>query len=212
VVAKTTEVSIEGLGAPLVLSVLVDRQQFENDVEAETAGVWPEAWSLFGVIWPAGLKLAATLLAQPVPATVLEVGCGLAIPSMVMARRGTRVLATDVHPRAGDFLRHNAQRNGLAEIPFAVANWARPEASLGHFDMVVGSDVLYEQSHPHVLAEFMARHTRIDSQVVLTDPDRGNRPKFMRALQSAGFEVQSARADDERFGFRGHVLRATRTQ
>src|SRR5215204_3846485 len=47
--------------------------------------------------WPSGVGLAGRLHDDP-PApgtTVLEVGCGLALPSVVAARAGAYVLATD---------------------------------------------------------------------------------------------------------------------
>src|ERR687897_1647997 len=47
--------------------------------------------------WPSGVGLAGALYDDP-PAegtTVLELGCGLALPSVIAARAGATVLATD---------------------------------------------------------------------------------------------------------------------
>lgn len=46
-------------------------------------------------------------------ATVLEVGCGAGVASLVAARSGARVVATDVNPAAVGLLRRNARANGL---------------------------------------------------------------------------------------------------
>src|SRR6201991_5334166 len=47
--------------------------------------------------WPAGVGLAGHLHDHPVEpgTTVLELGCGLALPSVIAAQQGAQVLATD---------------------------------------------------------------------------------------------------------------------
>ena len=49
---------------------------------------------------------------------ILEVGCGLALPSLVLAGRGADITATDYHPLAGEFLERNARENGVPAISF----------------------------------------------------------------------------------------------
>jgi release factor glutamine methyltransferase len=59
------------------------------------------------------------LLARAVHATVrpgqafLEVGCGAGLVSLVAARTGAAVTATDLNPHAVALLQHNARQNGL---------------------------------------------------------------------------------------------------
>lgn len=43
----------------------------------------------------------------------LEVGCGAGVASLVAARAGAHVVATDVNPAAVALTRHNARENGL---------------------------------------------------------------------------------------------------
>ncbi len=45
--------------------------------------------------------------------TVLELGCGAGVASLVAARSGADVVATDVNPEAVRLLRRNARANGL---------------------------------------------------------------------------------------------------
>src|SRR3954454_11895919 len=47
--------------------------------------------------WPSGVGLAGHLHDPPLTpgTTVLELGCGLALPSVIAAQQGARVLATD---------------------------------------------------------------------------------------------------------------------
>lgn len=76
-------------------------------------------------LWPAGLSLASALAAAPPPhpgLQVLELGCGLALPSIVAARSGARVLATDSSPDAVAYAAHGLALNGV-EASVAQADW-----------------------------------------------------------------------------------------
>ena len=73
---------------------------------------------------------------------VLELGCGLGLPSLVAAARGAEVTAVDWARDAVDLLRRNAVRNGLA-LACEVHDWRRPLP--GRFDLALAADVLYER-------------------------------------------------------------------
>lgn len=73
---------------------------------------------------------------------VLELGCGLGLPSLVAAARGAEVTAVDWAEDAVVLLRQNAARNGLALVS-EVHDWRQP---LGRtFDLAIAADVLYER-------------------------------------------------------------------
>ena len=74
-----------------------------------------EDWSpMFGVIWGACRALNQRLSTVDLQgARVLELGCGLALPSMVAARQGATVTATDQHPETERFLAENLVRNEI---------------------------------------------------------------------------------------------------
>ena len=63
--------------------------------------------------WPSGTALAQALAVDPPPARarVLELGCGLAAPSIVAARAGAVVLATDGATDAVAFAAHSLALN-----------------------------------------------------------------------------------------------------
>jgi predicted nicotinamide N-methyase len=74
--------------------------------------------------------------------SVLELGCGLGVPSLVAATRGAEVTAVDWAEDAVLLLRRNARRNGLT-LAAEQHDWREP---LGHtFDLAVAADVLYER-------------------------------------------------------------------
>jgi predicted nicotinamide N-methyase len=100
-------------------------------------------------LWPAARALAAAM--PPVAGLdVVELGCGLGVPSLVAAARGARVTATDWAADAVDLLRRNAARNGV-ELTVERRDWR--DAWTGRFDLALAADVLYERRNVEPLVE-----------------------------------------------------------
>ena len=171
---------------------LRDRQQFSDpDGEAERAGISSASWPLFGLIWPAGLVLAERMSrfadADLAGKRILEVGCGLGLASLVLKRRRHDITASDYHPLAGEFLQHNAELNQLPAIAFKNAPWAGPNPDLGRFDLIIGSDLLYERDNPALLAGFLACHARPEAQIIVSDPGRSHCGRFSTQMAAQGY-------------------------
>jgi predicted nicotinamide N-methyase len=209
------QVAVAGV-AELCIQRLKDKQQFHDPQGlAEAQGISSAAWPLFGLVWPSGLQLAAALARRPVLAGehILEVGCGLALASLVGHRRGAQVTASDCHPLTRRFLEENLRLNQLSPLPYRLGNWAQrdevPQATgslvpvqgheaaggapdrrvSGRFELILGSDVLYERDETGVLAGFIAQHACQASEVMIVDPNRGNRAPFHRHMARMGYEM-----------------------
>lgn len=185
----------------LVIRSLLDKQQFHDPLgEAERLGISSAAWPLFGLLWPSGAQLAARIAVRTVRTTerILEVGCGLALASLVGHRRGADVTASDCHPLAAGFLLENLRLNALAPMKYCLGHWNQHDpddpgsAGLvqGRFDLIIGSDVLYERDASVALAGFIARHAAPAAEVWIVDPNRGNRPAFTRQMAIEGFAMR----------------------
>jgi len=204
-----THVAINGVD-DLLIRCLADRQQFHDPHgHAERIGISSAAWPLFGLTWPSGMALAARLAQRSVRAgeRILEIGCGLALPSLVAHRRGADITASDCHPLTSGFLRANLRLNGLAPMNYRHGQWNVPRRERvrggmhrgsvvrGRFDLIIGSDLLYERDAPGGLAAFIGRHANARSQVWIVDPDRSNRTAFNRQMAHEGFSRSEERLD-----------------
>lgn len=204
---KQERIAIAGVD-DLVIRSLLDREQFFDPLgDAERMGISSAAWPLFGMLWPSGAHLAARLaLRQVRPGErILEIGCGLALASLVGHRRGADVTASDCHPLAESFLRENLRLNDLAPMEYRHGLWragnARPEPDdasetrdvQGRYDLIIGSDLLYDRDASAPLAAFVARHISAEGEVWIIDPERGNRPAFNRHMAAQGFLVREER-------------------
>ncbi|RZA32963.1 MAG: methyltransferase domain-containing protein [Lysobacteraceae bacterium] len=193
------------------IRALSDLQQFADPTgRAQRAGISSALWSMFGQPWPAGRVLAEAMSSFDVAGKrILELGCGLGLSSLVLAHRGANVVASDHHPLAESFLAYNAGLNDLPAVTYRDLPWAVPDATLGTFDLIIGSDILYERDHALQVAAMMLRHARPDAELLLTDPGRGNSGPFTRAMATQGYEVSERRSrfdEKDTEPFRGRLL------
>ncbi|VXB23869.1 SAM-dependent methyltransferase [Luteimonas sp. 9C] len=198
------------------LRVLGDLQQFADpDGHGASLGISSAQWSLFGQLWPSGRLLAQTMARADVAGKrILETGCGIGLSSLVLQRRGAIVVASDIHPLTEGFLAYNAALNALDAVPYRQMRWDVALTTLGRFDMIIASDVLYERAHAALLADVVERYAQPDAEVVISDPGRGNSAALSRLLEAQGFTLHESRAgiDDEAGVLpRGRVLHYTRT-
>jgi ETFB lysine methyltransferase len=171
------------------LRTLRDNQQFADDHgQAEKLGISSASWPLFGIVWPSSLILATHMLDYDIAGKrVLEVGCGIGLASLVLNQREANITATDYHPEAEAFLNYNRQLNHGPHIDFKRTGWADPVTDLGLFDLVIGSDVLYEREHVDLLATFINQHAQPNCDVVLVDPGRGHHARFSKRMIALGY-------------------------
>ncbi len=203
--------SIEFGQQDIHLRTLRDRQEFSDpEQRAENYGVSPSSWPLFGVVWESGEILARLMVSRDIQGQrILEVGCGLALASLVLGSRDADVTATDHNPDAGEFLAHNVALNELKPIQFLREGWGDSDSTLGLFDLVIGSDLLYEKSNVERLSNYINTHTKPVAEVVIVDPGRGLAGQFTRRMVELGFESEAARRVDADIStsYKGKVLR-----
>lgn len=199
-----------------LVRALLDRQQFSDPQKlAEKMGISSAQWPLFGTVWPSAVALANKMNVYPIKGkSILEVGCGIGLPSLVLKKRGADITACDYHPLVEEFLRFNTDQNQLEPINFFTAPWAKTNKYLGRFDIIIGSDLLYERGHPQLLSDFLYCHAKPDCQVFLVDPGRSHGGRFTTEMSLRGYSHESSSIDvsDEGAGDQfGKLLSYTRT-
>ena len=204
--------TLTGIGADLQIRSLLDRQQFyDPDGEAEALGISSAAWPIFGMLWPSSRVLAHAMLALDIHGKrILELGCGLALASLVLHRRGGDVTASDCHPMAATFLHENLKLNNLSAMKYETGNWSRINPGLGRFDVMIGSDVLYDRDQPEALSQFIELHAASGVEVIIVDPDRGNRASFNRKMAALGYtysEEKVTKLPGDGAAYKGRLLR-----
>jgi len=178
-------------GADLQIRSLLDKQQWHDPQGVALAlGVSSATWPLFGLVWPSAQKMADLMQTWPLHnLRILEIGCGLALASLVIHRRLGNITASDCHPYTQRFLSANLLLNALPMMAYQSGHWGRDNPLLGEFDLIIGSDVLYERDHPAQLADFIQRHAAQHAQVLIIDPNRGQRSAFNKCMSGHQFDL-----------------------
>ena len=128
-------------GFEYTIRSLRDLQQFSDpNGEALRLGISSAMWPLFGQIWAMGKILARVMLQEQLDGKrILEIGCGIGFPSLVIKQLGGDITASDYHPLAESFLIENTNLNHLKPIPFQTGDWNTANSKLGKFDLKTSS-------------------------------------------------------------------------
>ena len=161
--------------------------QPEAAAELPDAGAieWAPIAPYWAVLWRSGVALARELAGLSLRGRrVVELGCGLAAPSLAAARTGATVLATDADGEALDLVARNARANDVRVETMRV-DWSEPEALVARapFDLVLASDVLYER---HTVAQLLALLPRLAPEAWVADPGRPAAGAFLDQARRRG--------------------------
>jgi predicted nicotinamide N-methyase len=167
---------IDGLSLSILrphqADALLSEEAFEHE---EFLPYWAE-------LWPSGLALARVVRRRDVDGLrVLELGCGLAVPSIVAALGGAQVLATDWSPEALEVAAANAERNS-ADVEVELVSWsdsARLERE-APWDLVLGADLLYEQRN---VDQLLALLPSLGGEILLAEPGRPPSVRFFDEVE-----------------------------
>jgi predicted nicotinamide N-methyase len=157
---------------------LLDDEAF---AEAEFIPYWAE-------LWPSGVALAEHVATLDLAGRrVVELGCGLGLPSLAASLGGADVVATDWSEDANVLLEQNAARNGTRLRTLRVA-WGDPGLllSLTPFDLVLAADVLYEARNVEPLLALLGR---LAAPALVADPGRRHADAFLAGAASGGWKI-----------------------
>ena len=158
--------------------------QPQESAELPDAGAveWAPIAPYWSVLWRSGVALARELEGVALRGLrVVELGCGLAVPSIAAARGGAAVLATDACADALTLAARNAHVNDV-RIETATVDWAEPDELVRRapFDLVLAADLLYE---PASIPLRLSLLPRLAPEAWLADPGR---PAGVAFLEQAG--------------------------
>ncbi len=159
---------------PRSAEALLDENAFEHE---EFLPYWAE-------LWGSGEELSEEIAERDVSGLrVVELGCGLALPSLAAAVGGAHVLATDWAPDAIELVRENARRTKL-ELQAEVMRWREPRVVVERapWDLVLAADVLYERRNVDELLELLPR---LGDTVLLAEPGRPHAKTFFERAAGA---------------------------
>ena len=134
--------------------------------------------------------------------TLLELGSGVGLSGLVAAMKGARVTFSDYVPEALHTARLNAIANGVhdKDTEFKILDWEFPSLQ-GNFDVIIGSEILYEYFFHNSLADLILSALKEDGVLLLADRHRMVVDRFIGRLIRKGLACQklSCLVDDHGF-------------
>src|SRR5262249_32917966 len=134
------------------------------------------------------LAIGRRLSAMPPARSVLDLGCGMGLAGTVAARLGMPVLFADLETPALLFARINSLPD-RHRVRTRQLNW-RPERPGERFDLIIGSDILYERAQWEFLEPFWRKHLTSDGKVLLGEPGRQTGDLFPDWIRARGWSLQ----------------------
>lgn len=149
-------------------------------------------------LWDSALALGKYVLLNQelfVGKRVLELGCGLGLPSLCAAKAGAQVLATDFHPDNRGFFMKNVALNGLQNIVYCELDWRQPGLS-DQFDCILGSDLIYEREMLPALLHCVKHFMGPQASFIYADPGRAALQEFSSSLEKLGMQGELLAIDE----------------
>ena len=145
---------------------------------------WAEQWPSCEVLLP---FLDRMPLAEK-GASVCEIGSGLGIAAVMLCASGFDATAFEISPVACRYIRANMARNGCRG-GVVCADW-RHSPFTRRFDLIAGSDILYEERWIEPVLRFISGSVAPDGAALIADPCRKYWGWFLRSAPLHGLTAQ----------------------
>lgn len=179
---------IQGQSFRLVLPAAPDA--LLEDPEVHEAFDRDEYMPYWAFLWPAALKMVATILSTKwVPNTeVLEIGSGIGIVGLAGLAQGLDVTISDYEPKAVELAMYNARRSGFTHGQGMVLDWrSAPERQ---YPVIWGCELLYEDRNHEPLLNLTRNILTSDGVAWFVDGGRIRAERFCEFVPKFGLEYE----------------------
>lgn len=190
---KTTQINATEVVAICITEVNDPYLLLDRAVEQESRGTADasrrERLPYWAEVWPSAVALVRWFWEnrpEPPDGETWELGCGLGLTGISLAKLGWRIHATDFVEDALVFAQANAADNQVASrYRVSYLDWHHPAG--GPTACVVASDVVYERKNHLPLAQAVHQLLLPGGRFYLSDPQRPLAAHFVALLQERGY-------------------------
>lgn len=143
-------------------------------------------------LWPSALALSEYILLNRKlfdNKDVLELGCGMGLTTMALIKTNPyQLIATDYEVPALESTLKNCNLNKISNLPqLKLLDWRRPIMDQT-FDVIVASDVAYEERFFQPLIELFHLLLKKNGLIILAEPNRSIARSFFGKIILSGFK------------------------
>ena len=179
----------------MVLSLAMVKDPYvhlDKMAEQEAQNKRVERFPYWAELWPTSLALARWISRADLPhptGWVCELGCGLGVVGIALAKLGWLVEATDFVEDALVFACHNALLNKLgSNHRVGYLDWRNPVGV--QRSCIVASDVVYQKKNHPYLDRILRKLLMPGGRFYLGDPQRKAAGEFVKMLEGQGYGHQ----------------------
>jgi len=152
-------------------------------------------------VWPAGRALAAAIsdgIVSVKGLRVLELGCGLGLPSLAACRAGAESVTATDREELRELVEFNAKVNDCGNLKFAAFDWEEPENfKVPSVDLIIAADVIYYEEQDPLLNALRYCLARSSAEVVIAYRQRTELDRvFLESVILPQFQVTMRKLDD----------------
>ncbi len=195
---EALELNIEGIPIKILhitnvddlYNELIAKGETHEDVQDERIPYWAE-------LWPAAIGLSKYLVAFDITKdikNVIEIGCGLGLPSIIAGKLGANAIMTDYLEDALLFAKQNWKLNNDAEARFEIMDWRNPNPVFAS-DLVLASDITYEKRFFEFLPNAFRTLCKPGGSIIVSDPSREVAQDFFQSITKEGFTINKISYD-----------------
>lgn len=163
---------------------------------------WQPYWAQ---AWEAGNGLCEFLASiNLLGLQVLDLGCGLGMTTALLLAAGANVIAGDNAPPALEFTRLNTWL-WRDRCDIRTVDWNKSVIETP-FDLIIGSDILYDRADIVPLDRFFRQHLNRDGQVILADPSRAMTREFLDKFAELGWKQTTTMIELEQTKFPSRIV------
>lgn len=159
----------------------ISNEQYEKD---KFLPYWAEHWPSAEVMFP---FIENSVF--PADYQICELGCGLGTISTILSQKNRSVFSVDISLHACIYAKENIRRNG-GTPKVIVSDW-RSMAFKSGFDLIIASDVLYEERWIEPILNCIKSLLKTDGKAWIADPCRRFWNSFKQAAVQSGFSVKT---------------------
>jgi predicted nicotinamide N-methyase len=166
-------------------AALVAKGENHEDFKDERIPYWAE-------LWASALALSQYIVANKVffeKKNIIEIGAGLALPSIIAGHFTAQITITDYLSEAVDFAKKNWYLTHRHDATFQLLDWRQPSANQ-QYDIVLAADIAYEKRMFEHLPQAFHTLCKPKGTIFLTEPNRGFAQDFLKNLTQNGFEIE----------------------
>ncbi len=189
--------------------------QMAAGLDAET----PLELPFWARIWPTSILLS--FFVQRIHAAdtahLLEIGAGIGLCGLFAAKQGIRTTLSDINEDALLFSQINILQNDLQNLADVHRIDFTQDRLSRRYDMILGSEVLYQEASYRPLSKFLKHHLRAhkDSEIILAKSYRLKAKPFFKAAEKEfsiqerviGYKEQQDQASPENERHLSHIYR-----